>query len=163
MGRCVRGETEFAGAPQSQITFDRSMSQESTRTELGFQVGLKVRYGLLSGSGAAQFASESSSSEFSDVTTYAHIISLKDAKLRFPGLEQGLTPEGRAAKGDSSGPIVGDNWPLTCGGRIRLADHPGRELLISVSVEFATREDKISSPSAPTSTSMVRPSMSALL
>ncbi|MDQ3734575.1 MAG: hypothetical protein M3400_11370 [Actinomycetota bacterium] len=141
-GQCVRGDVEFAGNQQSQLSFQRSMSEEAAASELGFQFGTKVRYGLFSGSLAAQFATSSTSSEYSDVTVYSHIISFKNAKLRFPGVATGLTPEGVAAKGSSEGTMVGDNWPITCGHEVVQQITLGAKLMISVSVEFATREDK---------------------
>lgn len=141
-GQCVRGDVEFAGNQQSQLTFDRSMSENAAASELGFDVGVKARYGLFSGSVAAKFASESSSSDYSDVTIYSHVISFKNAKFRFPGLPDGLTPEGKAARGTSEGTFVGENWPITCGHEYVSQITLGAKLLISVKVEFATREDK---------------------
>ncbi|WP_427005741.1 leucine-rich repeat domain-containing protein [Pseudarthrobacter sp. H2] len=141
-GQCVRGGMEFAGNQQSQLTFDRSMSEDAAASELGFEVGVKARYGLFSGSVAATFASESASSDYSDVTIYSHVISFKNAKFRFPGLDTGLTPEGQAARGTSGGTFVGENWPITCGHEYVSQITLGAKLLVAVKVEFATREDK---------------------
>ncbi|MDP9343933.1 MAG: hypothetical protein M3Q23_17950 [Actinomycetota bacterium] len=143
VGQCVRGGVEFAGNQQSQLTFDRSMSQEAASSELGFHVGGKARYGLFSGSLAATFASESTSSEYSDVTIYSHIISFKNAKFRFPGVAAGLTPEGIAAKGTAADDtFVGEHWPVVCGHQFVSQITLGAKLLVSVKVEFATREEK---------------------
>lgn len=57
---------------------------------------------------AARFASESASSDYSDVTIYSHVISFKNAKFRFPGVETGLTPEGQAARGTAEGSYWSD-------------------------------------------------------
>lgn len=142
VGRCVRGATEFAGNQESQLNFEHSLAEEQLHKELGFDVGAKVRYGLFSGGAAAQFASSSSSSEFCDVTTYSHVINLKNAKLSFPGLPAGLTPEGLAAKGAPEGPLVGDNWPVTCGQEFVSQVTLGAKLFISIRIEFASREEK---------------------
>jgi hypothetical protein len=141
-GQCVRGDVEYAGNQQSHLSFDRSLGENAAASELGFDVGVKARYGLFSGSVAAKFASESSSSDYSDVTIYSHVISFKNAKLRFPGLPAGLTPEGAAARGTTEGTFVGENWPITCGHEYVSQITLGAKLLISVKVEFATREDK---------------------
>jgi hypothetical protein len=45
-GKCVRGEAEFVGNQQSQLTFNRSMSEESAASTLGFVVGAKARYSV---------------------------------------------------------------------------------------------------------------------
>lgn len=142
VGRCARGQTAFAGNQEAHLNFERSLSEDQAHKELGFEVGAKVRYGLFSGSAAAQYASSSSSSEFSDVTTYSHVINFKNAKLDFPGLPGGLTPEGLAAKGAGAGNLVGDNWPVTCGQEFVSQITLGAKLFVSVRVEFAAREDK---------------------
>src|SRR5690349_2259475 len=74
VGQCVRGDLGFVGQTESTLSFDRSMSVEQTHRELGFDVGVKVRYGLFSGSAAAQYANSATSSEFSDVSTYSHVL-----------------------------------------------------------------------------------------
>lgn len=143
VGRCVRGEVEFAGNQEARLSFDRSMDQSSMSRELGVEVGGKVRYGLFSGSLAMQFANSSSSSEFSDVTIYSHTITLKNAKLRFPdSLETGLTAEGRTARGAREGNLLGENWGLTCGDEFVSQITLGAKLFVSIKVEFATREEK---------------------
>lgn len=142
VGRCVLGTAEFAGNQESRIAFERSLDQSTMQRELGFEVGVRARYGLFSGSAAAQFASESSASDYADVTIYSHTVTFKNAKLRFPGLESGLTPEGQAAKGSREGPYVGDNWPITCGHEFVSQITLGAKLLISIKVEFSTREEK---------------------
>ena len=142
VGRCALGETEFAGNQEAHLNFERSLTEDQSHKELGFDVGAKVRYGLFSGSAAAQFASSSSSSEFSDVTTYSHVINFKNARLSFPGVPAGLTPEGLAAKGALEGNLVGENWPVTCGQEFVSQITLGAKLFVSIRVEFAAREDK---------------------
>ena len=142
VGRCVRGEVEFAGNQESSLNFDRSLDESSMSRQLGFEASAKARYGLFSGSLAAQFASESSSSEYSDVTVYSHTINLKNAVFRFPGNEEGLTPEGQAAKGSLEGPFVSENWPITCGHEFVSQITLGAKLLVSVRIEFSTRQQK---------------------
>jgi hypothetical protein len=142
VGRCVRGGTIFAGSPESTMAFDRSLDQSSMAKQLGFDFGLKARYGLYSGSLAAKFATDSSSSEYSDVSIYSNTINLKNALLDFPGEAEGLTPEGQAAKGTTEPTVVGDRWPLTCGDQFVSQITLGAKLLVSVRVEFSTRQQK---------------------
>jgi hypothetical protein len=142
VGQCVQGEVEYAGNQESRISFERSLDQSTMQRELGFEVGARVRYGLFEGSAAAAFASSSSASEYSDVTVYSHTITFKNAKLKYPGQPTGLTPQGQAAKGAADGPYVGDNWCITCGHEFVDQITLGAKLLVSVTVEFSTREDK---------------------
>jgi hypothetical protein len=142
VGQCVRGTTAHAGRPESFINFDRSLTESAVADQLGLQVGVKVRYGLFSGGLAAQFASESAASEFSDVTTYSHHISFQNHVMQFPGVGEGLTPQGLAAKGTGDTPFVSDNWKLTCGHEFVSQITLGAKLFVSIKVEFATREDK---------------------
>ena len=144
VGQCVRlvGDAEFVGNQTASISFDRSLDESRMATEMGFQLDARARYGLFSGSLAANFASSSSSSEYSDVTIYSHTVNFKNAKFRFAGLEDGLTSEGKSAKGNSNGPFVGDNWGGTCGDQFVSQIQLGAKLLVSVKVEFASREEK---------------------
>lgn len=142
VGHCASGAVDYAGNQETRVSFDRSLEQSEMQRELGFEIGAKVRYGLFEGSAAAAFASSSSASDYSDVTIYSHTITFKNAKLRYPGMESGLTPQGKAAKGAAEGPFVGDKWCSTCGHEFVDQITLGAKLLISISVEFATREDK---------------------
>jgi hypothetical protein len=137
-GQCVTGGRTFAGISEARLRFDRSLDQSETSKELGFEVGAKVRYGLFSASLAAQFASSSSASAYSDVTVYSHVVNLKNEVLDF----QGLTEEGERAKGSSEGPFVSEFWPRTCGHQFVSQITLGAKLLVAITVSFATRREK---------------------
>jgi hypothetical protein len=107
-GRCVAGTADYAGREESIITFDRSLDESEMSSQLGFEVGVRARYGLFSGSAAAQFASESAASEFTDVTIYSHTINFENEIFNFPGVDSGLTDAGRRARGSASGGWVSD-------------------------------------------------------
>jgi hypothetical protein len=138
---CVMGSPIYAGAPESAIQYDRSMSSTELSDSLGFSVGAKARYRLISGSLSAKFASESSASDFSEVTVYSANYKFKNVKLNYTG----LTPVGQQAKGSSSeSNLVWENWQRTCGHEYVSEITLGASLYISIKVEFATRADKSS-------------------
>lgn len=70
-GDCVTGTLEYVGAPEASISFERSLSAKETSDSLGFAVGAKARFGVISGSTSGRFASESTSNEYSEATVYS--------------------------------------------------------------------------------------------
>ena len=136
-GDCVSGTTEYAGAPEGSVNFDRSLSSTETSNSLGFAIGGKARYGAISGSAAAKFASESASNDYSEVTVYSAEYSFKNAKLRY----NGLTDVGKAAR-QGNREFVWENWEKSCGHEYVQQIKLGAKIMISAKVEFATKEDK---------------------
>lgn len=136
-GDCVKGTTEYAGAPEGSVNFDRSLSSTETGDSLGFAIGGKARYGAIQGSAAAKFASESSSNDYSETTVYSAEYRFKNAKLRYTG----LTDVGNTAR-QGSGQFVWENWEKTCGHEYVEQIKLGAKLMISAKVEFSTKEDK---------------------
>lgn len=136
-GDCVKGTTEYVGAPEGSVNFERSLSLTETADSLGFAIGGKARYGAIQGSAAAKFASESSSNEYSEATVYSAEYRFKNAKLRFTE----LTDVGKVAR-QGSGQFVWENWEKTCGHEYVEQIKLGAKLMISAKVEFSTKEDK---------------------
>jgi hypothetical protein len=136
-GDCVTGTTEFAGAPESAVNFERSLSATETGDSLGFAVGGKARYGSVQGSAAAKFASDSSSNDYAEATVYSAEYRFKNAKLRYAG----LTEVGKKAS-QGGGRFVWENWEKTCGHEFVEQIRLGAKLMISAKVEFSTKEDK---------------------
>jgi hypothetical protein len=136
-GDCVNGTTEFAGAPESSVNFERSLSATETANSLGFAVGGKARYNSIQGSASAKFASDSSSNDYSEATIYSAEYRFKNAKLKYSG----LTEVGKKAS-QGNGRFVWENWEKTCGHEFVEQIRLGAKLLISAKVEFSTKEDK---------------------
>ncbi len=137
-GDCARGDFVYVGAPTASVSFDRSLSSEEASSSLGFAAGAKARYGVISGSAAARFALDSSSSDHSEATIYSAEYLYKNAKLSTAE----LSDVGKKAHG--SGLLVGENWESTCGNEYVEQIRLGAKLLISAKVDFATKEDKMS-------------------
>lgn len=138
-GECVMGTPVYAGAPESSIQYDRSLSEMEMADSFGFSIGAKARYGLISGSISAKFASESSANNYSEVTVYSAHYKFKNAKLNYTG----LTPVGQQAKGSSSSSNqIWESWEKTCGHEYVSEIALGASLYISIKVDFATRADK---------------------
>ncbi len=70
-GLCVLGDRQFAGTQESSVSFDKKVSETEVADSLGFSVGGKARYGMITGSLSAEFASSSSSSDYSEVAVYS--------------------------------------------------------------------------------------------
>lgn len=136
-GDCATGTIEFAGAPESAVNFERSLSATETGDSLGFTVGGKARYGSIQGSAAAKFASDSSSNEYAEATVYSAEYRFKNAKLKYSG----LTEIGKKAS-QGGGRFVWENWEKTCGHEFVEQIRLGAKLMISAKVEFSTKEDK---------------------
>jgi hypothetical protein len=138
-GECVMGTPIYTGAPEAAIQYERSMSQTEMADSLGFEAKAKARYGLISGSLSAKFASESSANDFSEVSVYSAQYKFKNVKLQYTG----LTPVGKKAKGSSSeSDFTWENWEKTCGHEYVSEVVQGASLFYSIKVEFATRADK---------------------
>lgn len=111
-GECVLGTPQYVGTQEANINFQRSMSTTELADSLGFSIGGKARYGLISASMSAKFASESFSSDYSEIMIYSARYKFKNAKLNYTG----LTPVGERAKGSSADSnFVWENWEKTCG------------------------------------------------
>jgi hypothetical protein len=137
VGDCVSGNVLYAGAPYSSVSFDRSMSAQEAADSLGFSVGVKARYGVVTASAAARFASDSSSSDYSEATVYSAEYFFKNAKMSAPD----LTSTGKTAFG--TGSFTGENWDLSCGHEYVEQIRLGAKIFISAKVDFATKEDKM--------------------
>ena len=138
-GECVLGTTQYLGAQESNINFQRSMSATELADSLGFSIGGRARIGLISASMSAKFASESSSSDYSEIMIYSARYKFKNAKLSYTG----LTPVGERAKGSSSDSnFVWDNWEKTCGHEYVEQITLGASLYISVKLEFSSKAEK---------------------
>lgn len=135
-GDCVTGTNSFAGASKSSIVFERSLSATEMSDSLGFAVGAKARYGLISGEAAASFAASSSSDDYSEATVYSAQYNFKNVKLNYTG----LTPVGQKAHGD--GQYAWENWATTCGHEFVEQIQLGARIMISAKIDFSTREDK---------------------
>lgn len=137
VGNCVVGTSVFAGAPSASVNFERSLSASEISDSLGFAVGARARYGLMTASASARFASDSSSNEYSEVTVYSADYRFKNVKFRYTGLSDvGV----KASQG--SGRYMWENWEKTCGHGFVEEIELGAKLLISAKVEFSTKEDK---------------------
>jgi Leucine-rich repeat (LRR) protein len=137
-GRCATGNVEFVGAQESNVNFSRSLSNKELSDSLGFSIGAKARYGMIKGSMSANFASEASSSSYSEATIYSAKYRFKNKRLNYTG----LTPEGKAAKGFSDTIFVGENWELVCGHEYVEQVTLGASLYISVKIEFSSKVEK---------------------
>lgn len=136
VGDCVEGDIDWVGMQESSIQFDRGLSNTELSENLGFSVGGKARYGMVSGEASAKFASESSSDEYSESTIYKAIYSYKNAKLKY----KGLTSVGKLAMGETG--FSSQNWKTTCGHSYVDQVKLGAMIFISAKVDFATKEDK---------------------
>lgn len=136
-GDCVQGTTEYAGASEGSVNFERSLSATETAESLGFAIGGKARYGAIQGSAAAKFAAESASNDYSEATVYSAEYRLKNAKLRYIG----LTEVGKVAS-QGGGRFVWENWEKTCGHEYVEQIKLGAKIMLSAKVEFSTKEDK---------------------
>jgi hypothetical protein len=140
-GVCVLGDPIFAGAQDASIIFTRTMSETEVADSLGFSVGGKARYGMITGSLSAKFASESSSCDRSQVSVYSAKYQFKNKKLKYTG----LSPQGTQAKGSGADSnLVWENWQKTCGDEYVEQIVQGASLYISIKIEFATRASKSS-------------------
>jgi hypothetical protein len=137
-GVCLTGSMEFVGAQEGAVEFSRSLSNKEVSDSLGFSLGGKARYGVTEGSMAANYALDSSSNSFSEVTTYFSRYRFKNQRFRYTG----LTPEGSIAKGNLAGGQAGENWVRTCGHEFVEQITLGATLYISLKVEFTSREEK---------------------
>jgi Leucine Rich repeats (2 copies) len=138
-GLCVLGDRQFAGTQEATISFDKKVSETEVADSLGFSVGGKARYGLITGSLSAEFTSSSSSSDYSEVAVYSAKYQFKNQKLNYTG----LTPQGQQAKGSAVGNnFVWENWEKTCGHEFVEQVVQGASLYISIKIEFSTKASK---------------------
>jgi internalin A len=138
VGECATGNVVFVGVPESTVIFTRSMSESEVFDSLGFSIGGSARFGVVSSSLSAKFASEASANDFSEVTIYSSQYRFKNKKLTFTD----LTEVGKQAKGFSTGPFLGEKWELTCGHEYVEQITLGAAIYISAKIEFSSKADK---------------------
>jgi len=133
VGECVFGDVEFVGDQDATASLNRSLSQQELSNALGFSVGASARYGVTKGSIAAKFVSEASSNAYSEVTVYSAHYKFKNKKFKY----KGLTEQGKAAKGFTTGTTVGENWETVCGHEYVDQITLGASIYISAKIEFS--------------------------
>lgn len=138
VGECATGTVEFSGIPESSLIFYRSLTSTELSDSLGFTAGGNARFGMVKGSMSARFASDATSSDYSESSIYSAQYRFKNKRLKYTG----LTDVGQNAKGFQSGTSVGDNWETICGHEYVEQITLGAALYISVRIEFATKADK---------------------
>jgi Leucine Rich repeats (2 copies) len=139
-GECLKQEESvFVGAQSASLRFSRSLEQNELSEALGFSAGGKARYGVVSGSAAANFASEASSNDYSEVTIYSANYRFKNKKLKYTGLSE----VGKNAKGfRDNNNFVGEQWELICGHEFVEEITLGASIYISAKIEFANKAAK---------------------
>lgn len=124
----------YAGTPQAEVRFDKSLSHEELLDILDVNVSGKMSYGAFNAKGAATFATEAASSNLSE-----SLVFVSQTRGRSVLMDQAqLTRLGRdaAASGDSQA-IRTD-----CGDQFVRRVDLGSQLLINVKFEFANQDIK---------------------
>lgn len=134
-GICVRTASEqnrFAGSPSATLNFEQSLTQDQLSKELGFSVGARARFGVVSVAAAAQFQSASASSATSLVSIYSADYTFKSAALS----TYELTDLGKTLAPNF------ERWGQTCGDEMVVQVDYGARLFFSIRLDFSSTEDR---------------------
>lgn len=123
-----------SGKAESILNFSTSMSEERAASSLGYSVGLKARFGVVSTNASAKFLNDVASSSLS-------VSAVWESVYKFPVKKLILT----SAKLNEIGESVRNNderWAETCGDEFVTEITEGARLLFSVRVDFASEQEK---------------------
>jgi Leucine-rich repeat (LRR) protein len=124
---------EPAGVPKAGFTFASSISEETLSNELGFNIGGRMRYGIVKGGADVNFFNNSVSNQLSVSAIWQSSYSFPNQKMIVTAKD--LNETGKKTMGTSK-------WANACGDRFVDELEKGGKLFFSVRVDFQSKDDK---------------------
>ncbi len=133
-GSCLNSNREIeVGEARSSFSFQESLSEEKLQSELGFDAGTRMSFGLAGFSVAAGFVKASMSTDLSIGAAW-------ESDYLFPTRSLQVTLEDLNATGRSA--LERGRWNETCGDRFVKELSSGGKLFFSVTIDFRSKEEK---------------------
>jgi hypothetical protein len=129
---CLGGVRVPTGVATSTFNFEQSLSERQASEQLGFQAGLRARYGVVEGTASARFMKSAVSSAYSISSVWLSEYHLPADKLS----SIALSPIGEAVKSNY------ERWAKTCGDEYIDEITRGAKLFFSVRLDFSSKEQK---------------------
>jgi len=138
-GDCVKGKVDTTGTQQALLGWSQVSSEGEVSNALGFNVGGRARYGMVSGSASARFASNSQSSKYSEVIIYKNEMQFGNHKL----VEIEPTTNGKTHLAADGRTILNkEEFTKGCGHEYVQQVTLGAALYLSVRLEFESEDAK---------------------
>jgi hypothetical protein len=134
-GNCLDGSPEnfvFIGHQTGSVVWSQAMDSASTKESLGFGVKARAKYGMISASAAADFATATSSDQYSESATYRADFRPKSIQLQ----RKVFTEQANRKKRSASA------FREMCGDEYVEQVSLGGSLYVNLKIQFGTREER---------------------